>query len=131
MCKKLFKSSLRKFKLHKKKLCPERGKPIECEVCLKILPTLSGYQTHSLYHKNDVMKKPDLEVLNNHVILPNNNLCSFCGTLCETANEYMKHLENNHKDQLQKIPCPDPDCNKTFPSQVISNIRFFEIVGYI
>jgi uncharacterized C2H2 Zn-finger protein len=121
MCKKSFRSSKTEFKKHCRE-CPNRGKPITCDICMKTLPTLIGFQTHMLYHKNGALKYEGPTSITDMIVAhggaDGENLCNYCGALCQTAAEYSKHLQNFHKEEVSQVPCPYPECGKMFFSQV-------------
>lgn len=118
MCKLEIVGSLSDLKKHRLE-CPNRGEPLICEVCSKVINTLSGYSTHKLYCSKGIYK--------NSSGFAGSPLCNWCGALCSSNHDYVKHMETTHKDKLEKIPCPDPDCGKSFVSQVsLTNLNFDE-----
>ena len=98
MCKIVVKGCKSNFDKHRKH-CSKRNDPIECDICHKMLPTLTGYSMHKLFHESKTKEGKSFLTANSP------GLCEICGKKYKTQRDYKTHMKIKHLEIDKVFQC--------------------------
>lgn len=113
ICKTVVIGSVNRFTRHKRTCNKNKQHEIECEICKKMLPTLTGYTIHKMFHENgrnythkkDDKTKDEADSKSKRESTNNATICHICGKIFQTASGLRIHRKSAHDNSGEIYQC--------------------------